>query len=131
MIRHFWKNRAWVRISLYEIGMGIIILLHYQQLDLRLPPALGIMDDAPIGLAYLILGILLLVNSLWDFYWHYIRLILISLSAGMWALLSASYIINMVYASNTTFMPIAMVGITLDILFSAYEEPQHKLRNGG
>lgn len=69
-------------------------MLHYQQLDLRLPPALGLLDDAPVGIAYLLIGVTLLINSLWDFYWYRIRIILIALSGGMWTLLTASYAMN-------------------------------------
>jgi len=130
MKKHFWKNRQWVTIATEEIVIGIIVMLHYQQLDLRLPPALGLLDDAPIGIAYLLIGATLLVNSLWDFYWHYIRLVLIALSGGMWTLLTVSYAMNDIYRSSVTIVPFIFAVITANVLFSAWEEPRYKLKGG-
>lgn len=130
MKKHFWKNSQWVTIATEEIIIGIIIMLHYQQLDLRLPPALGLLDDAPVGIIYLLIGITLLVNSLWDFYWHYIRLVLIALSGGMWTLLTVSYAMNDIYQQNVTIVPFIFTVITANVFLSAWEEPRYKLKGG-
>lgn len=131
MKRHFRKNRWWVTIAVEEIVIGIIIMLHYQQLDLRLPPALGPLDDAPVGIAYLLIGVTLLINSLWDFYWYHIRIILISLSGGMWTLLTDSYAINDIVRGTPTIVPFIFAIITANVFFSAWEEPRYKLKGGG
>lgn len=130
MIRHFWKNRQWVTIAAEEIIIGIIIMLHYQQLDGRMPPALGLLDDPELGVAYLLIGSTLLVNSLWDFYWHYIRLVLISLSGAMWTLLTVSYLMNDLITKNLSVVPWIFLAITVNLFLSAWQEPRYKLKGG-
>lgn len=131
MKKHFWKNRQWVTIAVEEIIIGIIIMLHYQQLDGRMPPALGLLDDPELGIVYLLIGTTLLVNSLWDFYWHRIRLVLIALSGAMWTLLTVSYFMNDIVTSTLTLVPWIFLIITLNILLSAWQEPRYKLKGGG
>ncbi|CAK1223780.1 hypothetical protein R55214_HHFBAMCI_01541 [Fructobacillus evanidus] len=131
MKRHFWKNRQWVTIAIEEIIVGIIVMLHYQQLDVRLPPALGLLDDAPFGLLYLTVGVVLLVNSLWDFYWHRIRLVLIALSGGLWTMLTVSYALSDFVTNNVTIIPFIFGIITINVFLSAWIEPRHKLKGGG
>lgn len=130
MKRHFWKNRQWVTISVEEIVVGLVVMLHYQQLDIRLPPALGLLDDAPFGMLYIIVGVVLLVNSLWDFYWYRIRLVLIALSGGMWTALTFSYAINDYVTNNVTIVPFIFGIITLNVFLSAWDEPRYKLKGG-
>lgn len=130
MKRHFWKNRQWVTIAVEEIVVGLVVMLHYQQLDIRLPPALGLLDDAPFGMLYITVGVVLLVNSLWDFYWYRIRLVLIALSGGMWTALTFSYAINDYVTSTVTIVPFIFGIITLNVFLSAWDEPRYKLKGG-
>lgn len=131
MKRHFWKNRPWVTIAIEEIVIGVLIMMHYQQLDLRLPPALGLLDNASVGVAYMLIGVTLLINSLWDFYWYRIRLILIALSGGMWTLLTVSYAMNDIVRGTPTIAPFIFAIITSNVFFDAWVEPRHKLKGGG
>lgn len=131
MIRHFWKNRQWVTIAIEEIIIGIIIMMHYQQLDGRMPPALGLLDDQELGIVYMLIGATLLINSLWDFYWHYIRLTLIALSGAMWTLLTVSYFMNDIVTNTLTVVPWIFLIITINIFLSAWQEPRYKLKGGG
>lgn len=130
MKKHFWKNRNWVTVAVEEIIIGVIIMLHYQQLDGRLPWALGLLDNQILGLTYVLIGLTLLVNSLWDFYWYRIRLVLIALSGGMWALLAGSYIMNIVVTGDVTIAPFIFIVITINVFLSAWEEPRYKLKGG-
>lgn len=130
MKRHFWKNRQWVTIAIEEIVIGVIVMMHYQQLDSHLPPALGLLDDAPFGMLYIVIGTTLLVNSLWDFYWHRIRLILIALSGGMWTILTVSYALNDIVKDNLSIVPFIFAIITTNVFLSAWLEPRYKLKGG-
>ncbi|MGR8826039.1 hypothetical protein N2E09_00280 [Leuconostoc citreum] len=105
--------------------------MHYQQLDSHLPPALGLLDDAPFGVLYIIIGVTLLINSLWDFYWHRIRLVLIALSGGMWTVLTASYALSDIVTHNLTIVPFIFGIITINVFLSAWLEPRYKLKGGG
>lgn len=131
MKRHFWKNRQWITIAIEEIVVGLVIMLHYQQLDARMPPALGLFDDAPFGLLYLSVGIVLLVNSLWDFYWYRIRFVLIALSGGLWTMPTVSYAMSDLITHNLTIIPFIFCIITINVYLSAWIEPRHKLKGGG
>ncbi|WP_273752478.1 hypothetical protein [Leuconostoc mesenteroides] len=130
MLRHFWKNRKWVTIAAEQIIIGVIIMLHYQQLDGRLPPALGLLDDPILGLVYVLIGVTLMMNSLWDFYWYHIRIVLIALSGGMWVILTSSYAMSDIVRGQLTVTPFIFALITLNVLLSAWEEPRYKLKGG-
>lgn len=130
MRHHFIKNKEWVLCAMEEIIVGLVILIRGHQFDNRLPPILQWTDSTTAGLIYLIIGVVLLINALWDFYWYRIRITLIGISAGMWAALAASYLLNSFYTGVIDFMPFLLVVIFARVLIAAYQEPVHKLKGG-
>ena len=111
--------------------MGIVTMMRSQQLDLRMPPFLPFFDDVPIGVAYFVIGALLIVNFVWDFYWYGIRVFLIVASTMMFALLFTSYLFNDLLHGGPTITSGVLGLFVLDILWVASEEPPHKLGKGG
>ncbi|QHJ76600.1 MAG: hypothetical protein [Bacteriophage sp.] len=130
MRRHFKKNKEWVLCAIEEIIVGLVILMNGHHLNEHVPPILQWTDNTISGLIYLILGVVLLINALWDFYWYRIRITLIGVSAGMWAALAASYLLNSYYTGVISFMPFLLVVIFTRVLIAAYQEPVHKLKGG-
>ncbi|CAK1230017.1 hypothetical protein R82291_FJPPFKPJ_00675 [Fructobacillus cardui] len=130
MKRHFIKNSQLIFISVEQIFMGIVILMQSTKLHNVLPPILGWTDDVVPGMVYLVLGSLLLVNSLWDFYWYRIRIFLLALSAVMWTMLTLSFGLDMIYSHDVEVMPYLFLVITLRIIYAAWQEPPHKMKGG-
>jgi len=131
MIRHLNKNKTWIIIGLAQVLTGIVIILNSQQLDTRIPKTLSIFDDVPIGAVYLFIGIMVIVNFVWDFYWYYIRVVLIVASEMMFTLLFISYAINDYILGGLHFFTCYVGLFALDVLWQAYLEPPHKLLKGG
>ncbi|GIC70631.1 hypothetical protein [Fructobacillus tropaeoli] len=130
MKRHFIKNSQLIFISVEQIFMGIVILMQSTKLHNVLPPILDWTDDVVPGMVYLVLGSLLLVNSLWDFYWYRIRIFLLALSAVMWTMLTLSFGLDMIYSHDVEVMPYLFLVITLRIIYVAWQEPPHKMKGG-
>ncbi|WP_349535148.1 hypothetical protein [Leuconostoc citreum] len=130
MIKHFWVNRHWVTIAVEEFMVGIVVMLNAYDLDESLHGSLGFVVSPLLGLFYLMLGVVLLINALWDFYWHRIRITLIAMSGGMWVLLSVSYGLSDVIKHQLTFLPIVFAIIAMNVFLSAWQEPRHKLKGG-
>lgn len=131
MIRHLNRNKTWIIIGLVQIFTGFVIIMHNQQLDKRLPPLLGLFDDIPIGVLYLFLGVMVLINFIWDFYWYYIRVVLVILSEMMFMLLFISYAMNDYVTGTWSFFSFYAGAFALDVLWTAYLEPPYKLLKGG
>lgn len=130
MKRHFFRNSELVFIAVEEIFMGIVILMQSEKLHNVLPPILDWTDDVVPGMIYLVLGSLLLVNSLWDFYWYKIRIILLSLSAFMFTMLTLSFGLDMFYSHQVDVVPYLFLVITVRIVYAAWQEPSYKMKGG-
>lgn len=130
MRHHLNRNKTWVIIGLIQVWVGYVTIMRTQQLDTHLPSMFGLFDDMPIGILYLIVGVLLLVNSIWDFYWYGIRVILIVMSTMMFTFLSTSYVFNDILHGGPTFPSGVFFVLTLDVLWEASQEPPHKLWKG-
>jgi Na+/melibiose symporter-like transporter len=127
---HFWKNKSWVVISLETMFIGIAFLLRSNQLDEHVTVWLSWTDDVVPGLIYLIVGILLLVNALWDFYRHYIRLVLITVTGGLWLLITVAYMTDALVTHRVEIFPFIATMITVNVMLGAYVEPPYKLKGG-
>lgn len=131
MIRHLNKNKTWVIIGLAQVLFGILVLFNYQdKLDHRIPPFLGMIDDAPIGMAYIIIGILVIINFIWDFYWYYIRVVLIVLSEMMFMLIFTSYLFSGYLTHSFSATTLFSFLFAMDVIWTAYLEPPYKLKGG-
>lgn len=130
-MHHIRRNRTWIIIGLLEMWIGIVTMMHSQQLDLRMPQFLGLFDDVPVGVAYFVIGLLLVVNFIWDFYWYGIRVFLIVASTMMFALLFTSYLFNDLLHGGLTITTGVLGLFVLDILWASFDEPPHKLGKGG
>ena len=130
MIRHLSKNKTWIIIGFMEILTGLIILQRSQLLDYRIPPVLGFFDDVPVGIAYLIVGALVVVNFIWDFYWYYIRIILIVISEMLVMFMLTSYLVNDLILGHFTYVTAYLFLFAIDIAWTAFLEPPYKLKGG-
>lgn len=130
MKRHFIKNSQLIFISVEQVFMGIVILMQSAKLHNVLPPILDWTDDVVPGMVYLVLGSLLFVNSVWDFYWYRIRIVLLSLSAFMWTMLTLSFGLDMIYSHDVEVTPYLFLVITVRIIYAAWQEPPHKMKGG-
>lgn len=132
MIEHLSKNRTWIIIAIAEIYTGIVIIFRNQALDINLPHVLSYFDDMPVGLVYITIGLLMLVNFVWDFWWYNIRLILVIASEMMFVLLFTSYLANdIVRGSGPSFFTGYALIFAIDVLWCAYLEPPYKMWKGG
>lgn len=131
MIRHLNINKTWIIIGLFQIFTGINILMKDQVLDVSLPLYIGIFDDTPVGVLYMLVGVLMIINFVWDFYWYGIRVVLVIVSEMMFSLLFISFLLNDIIHSNLSFITGFSLIIALDILWQAYLEPPHKMTRGG
>ena len=131
MIRHLNKNKTWVIIGLAQVFFGLLVIFNYQdKLVHDLPPFLGMIDDAPIGMAYIIIGIFVIINFIWDFYWYYIRLVLIVLSEMMFMLIFTSYLFSGHLTHNFSATTLFSFLFAMDVIWTAYLEPPYKLKGG-
>lgn len=128
MSRHFWLNRKWVTVTVEEIIIGVIIMLQYQNFDIRIPAIFGVFGSIYAGYVYFIVGIVMLVNVLWDFYWYRIRIVLISLSGGIYSCLTFSFALNDYITGKLTLSTLFLLVITINLFLSAWEEPRHKMK---
>lgn len=109
----------------------MLVLFNYQdKLDRRIPPFLGMFDDAPIGMAYIIIGILVIINFIWDFYWYYIRVVLIVLSEMMFMLIFTSYLFSGYLTHSFSATTLFSFLFAMDVIWTAYLEPPYKLKGG-
>lgn len=130
MIRHFWLNRKWVTVAVEEMIIGVIVLLQYQNFDVRMPYVFGIFGSVYAGYLYFSVGLVMLLNFLWDFYWYGIRIVLISLSGGIFSCLTFSFAINDYIIGKMTLSTLLLLVITINLFLSAWEEPRYKLKGG-
>lgn len=128
MSRHFWLNRKWVTVAVEEMIIGVIVFLQYQNFDIRIPAVFGIFGSIYAGYLYFSVGLVMLVNVLWDFYWYKVRIVLISLSGGIFSCLTLSFAFNDYIIGKLTLSTLLLLVVTINLFLSAWEEPRHKMK---
>ncbi|CAH1853352.1 hypothetical protein [Convivina praedatoris] len=130
MKRHILLNEDMIITAWETIMLGLVILVQSQQLHHRLPPILDWTDDVSSGMIFLVLGILVLVNAVWDFYWYRIRVVLLSSMAFLWSTLAASFLLDDLSDHHITIVPLLFITVVVRIMLIAKREPPYKM-NGG
>ena len=127
MGKHISKNFVWIKIGVEEFIIGLLMLLQYQNFDARLPSVLGMFGSPIAGFIYVLIGVVMVVNFIWDFYWYRIRLALIIFSGAIFGIITSGYFLNDYFVGKITAMPYFLLIASAEILFNAWKEPRHKL----
>lgn len=127
MGKHISKNFVWIKIGVEEFIIGLLMLLQYQNFDTRLPSVLGMFGSPIAGFIYVLIGVVMVVNFIWDFYWYRIRLVLIIFSGAIFGIITSGYFLNDYFVGKITAMPYFLLIVSAEILFNAWQEPRHKL----
>ncbi|CAH1853679.1 hypothetical protein R078131_00815 [Convivina intestini] len=130
MFKHFKNNKYMLLIALVTAYTGILFINQSQQLHHRLPDILDWVDNFQSGLIFLIIGILLLVNAIWDFYWYRIRVILLTSSSVMWSILATSMLLDELDDNHIGLLPILPIVMLVLTMMIAYDEPPYKMKGG-
>ncbi|MDF7636915.1 hypothetical protein PT274_01375 [Leuconostocaceae bacterium ESL0958] len=125
------RNGEILLTSIEQILFGIVILIKSTQIQHPLPLGIDWLDSSIPGGIYLALGLALLFNSLFDFHWYTLRIVLLALSAMMWAMLTVGFGMDSIYSGHLDVLPFMFLTITLRIFVEAFREPALSERGGG
>ena len=109
---------------------GLAFFLGYLDLDERLPVSIRLFESDGYSVFLIVLGSLLIVNMLWDFYWHYIRLVLVLLTSGIWFTLSLSISLSVLafQTPRITLLAGFCIVVFIKCCVTLWLEPSDKLR---
>lgn len=130
--KHFIKNQFWVWSGVETIMAGLCFLLGYLQLNENLPVSIRLFESHAYSIFLIVLGSLTIVNMLWDFYWHYIRLILVLLTSGAWFTLALSISLSDLAfsAPRVTLLSMFCWIVFIKCCISLWLHPSYKLKGG-
>ena len=130
--KHFIKNQFWVWTGVETVMAGLAFFLGYLELNERLPITVRLFESDGYSVFLIVLGVVLVINMLWDFYWHYIRLILVTLTAGVWLTLSLSISLSDLSFTVPKVTLLAMMCwvVFIKCCITLWLEPSYKLKGG-
>jgi hypothetical protein len=130
--KHFIKNQFWVWTGVETIMAGLAFFLGYLELNEHLPITVRLFESNGYSVFLIVLGTLLIVNVLWDFYWHYIRLVLVTLTAGVWFTLALSISLSDLTftAPRVTLLSMFCWVVFVKCCITLWLEPSYKLKGG-
>ena len=130
MLRHLLRNASWIMTAIETFGLGIMLLNDYLRIDHHVPPPFDRADNPTFAIFMIVIGAIMLINFVWDFWWYRVRLILISLIGMIWAYMTSSFIwsdFEIPAHPHISFASFLSLMVLFRILVAAYKEPIYKL----
>ncbi len=130
--KHFINNQFWIWTGIETVMAGLAFLLGSLQLNDNLPMSIRLFDSDAYSIFLIVLGSLVVVNVLWDFYWHYIRAILLMLVSGAWFTLALSISLSdfAFSAPRVTLLSMFCWIVFIKCCISLWLHPSYKLKGG-
>ncbi|CAK8054109.1 hypothetical protein [Eupransor demetentiae] len=128
MLRHILRNKDLFLIGLIEFFVGVVIIMKFRTLEHPLPPLLDWTDDFGPGLSYVVIGVVTIVNSAWDFWWYKIRSFLIIISIALFTVLTLSFGWDGILSHKISFSTFIFFAMLVFSFLVGMDEPAYKLK---
>lgn len=117
MIKHFVKNRFWLLTGAELIAVAFMFSIGFSVIDVRIPASFQLVAHPSFRLITIAIGVAMIVQSIWDIQWYFIREITRIAAAGVVAMIMAAFLLTDLQALHVTLVPIGLGFLLLRILF--------------
>lgn len=117
MIKHIIKNRFWLLTGAELIAVAFMFSIGFSVLDVHIPTSFKIVAQPSFRLITIAIGVAMIVQSIWDIHWYFIREITRIASAGVVAMMMTAFWLTDLQTVHVTLVPIGLGFLLLRILF--------------
>ena len=116
MIKHVIKNRFWIITGAELITIAFMFSIGFSVIDIHVPASFQLVAHPSFRLLVIAIGVAMIVQSIWDINWYYIREITRLASAGVVGMMMGAFLMSDLNTLHITLVPLGLMFLLFRIL---------------
>lgn len=116
MIKHIVKNRFWLITGAELITVAFMFSIGFSVLDVHVPASFQLVAHPSFRLIVIVVGVAMMVQSVWDIRWYYIRELTRLVGTGLVTMMMTAFLLSDLNTLHITLVPIGLMFLLVRML---------------
>lgn len=116
MIKHIIKNKFWIITGAELITIAFMFSIGFSVIDIHVPASFQLVAHPSFRLLVIADGVTMIVQSVWDITWYYIREVTRLAAAGVVGMMMGAFLLSDLNTLHITLVPLGLMFLLARIL---------------
>lgn len=116
MIKHIIKNKFWIITGAELITIAFMFSIGFSVIDIHVPASFQLVAHPSFRLLVIADGVTMIVQSVWDITWYYIREVTRLAAAGVVGMMMGAFLLSDLNTLHITLVPLGLMFLLVRIL---------------
>ena len=116
MLKHIIKNRFWIITGAELITIAFMFSIGFSVIDIHVPASFQLVAHSSFRLLVIADGVAMIVQSVWDITWYYIREVTRLAAAGVVGMMMSAFLLSDLNTLHITLVPLGLMFLLVRIL---------------
>ncbi|MFP7154042.1 hypothetical protein [Weissella paramesenteroides] len=116
MIKHIIKNKFWIITGAELITIAFMFSIGFSVIDIHVPASFQLVAHPSFRLLVIAIGVAMIVQSVWDITWYYIREVTRLAAAGVVGMMMSAFLLSDLNTLHITLVPLGLMFLLVRIL---------------
>ena len=116
MIKHIIKNKFWIITGAELITIAFMFSIGFSVIDIHVPASFQLVAHSSFRLLVIADGVAMIVQSVWDITWYYIREVTRLAAAGVVGMMMSAFLLSDLNTLHITLVPLGLMFLLVRIL---------------
>ena len=116
LLKHIIKNRFWIITGAELITIAFMFSIGFSVIDIHVPASFQLVAHSSFRLLVIADGVAMIVQSVWDITWYYIREVTRLAAAGVVGMMMSAFLLSDLNTLHITLVPLGLMFLLVRIL---------------
>ncbi|QPI46264.1 hypothetical protein [Weissella paramesenteroides] len=116
MLKHIIKNKFWIITGAELITIAFMFSIGFSVIDIHVPASFRLVAHPSFRLLVIADGVAMIVQSVWDITWYYIREVTRLAAAGVVGMMMGAFLLSDLNTLHITLVPLGLMFLLVRIL---------------
>ncbi|MFH7308640.1 hypothetical protein ACX9VS_05340 [Weissella paramesenteroides] len=116
MLKHIIKNKFWIITGAELITIAFMFSIGFSVIDIHVPASFQLVAHPSFRLLVIADGVAMIVQSVWDITWYYIREVTRLAAAGVVGMMMGAFLLSDLNTLHITLVPLGLMFLLVRIL---------------
>lgn len=116
MLKHIIKNKFWIITGAELITIAFMFSIGFSVIDIHVPASFQLVAHPSFRLLVIAIGVAMIVQSIWDITWYYIREVTRLAAAGVVGMMMSAFLLSDLNTLHITLVPLGLMFLLVRIL---------------
>jgi hypothetical protein len=116
LLKHIIKNKFWIITGAELITIAFMFSIGFSVIDIHVPASFQLVAHPSFRLLVIADGVAMIVQSVWDITWYYIREVTRLAAAGVVGMMMGAFLLSDLNTLHITLVPLGLMFLLVRIL---------------